>query len=159
MRHAWLVVAAAAAACTATVDSDALEATIREELFDQKGIEADDVSCPEAIECRKNKAFHCTVRAEGGEIDVRVTQQSDDCDDLRWYVDEGTISSTKIEDTIEQAFHDRFGKRALVDCGRRHRVAVPGREFRCKIENHKGDERSLVIRVEDEAGNFSWKLE
>jgi len=147
-----------APACAARLDNKNLEKEIREGLFDTSGIEAESVTCETDVECKRGRKSRCTAVAEGGEVVLQVTQTDDQCE-RRWIVDKGTISSSKIEDRVEQAFRDKTGKEAIVDCGRRYRVAVAGRQFDCEIENRKGEEATIKVTVEDDLEHVAWNLD
>ena len=147
-----------APACAAKLDNERLEKDIREGLFDTSGIESDSVTCEKDVECKRGRKSRCTAIAEGGEVVLQVTQTDDQCE-RRWIVAKGTISSSKIEDKVEQAFRDKTGKEAIVDCGRRYRVAVAGREFDCEIENRRGEEATIKVTVEDDLEHVAWNLD
>lgn len=160
MRMAILAASAAAAAgCgSATIDADKRANEIKQELYEQTGLEIDSVTCPGDVPCEKGTRFKCTAAAEGGEVVVAVNQPTDKCE-IRWTIERGTVSSAKLEDQIEQAFRDQTTSDAFVDCGRRYRVAITGREFNCEIENRKGEIETIVARMEDDLGNVYWKLD
>jgi hypothetical protein len=146
------------AACNDTVDTERDEQRIRAGVFEQTGIEIDSVACPDHVKRKKGKVFTCTAYGDGGELAVRVTQTSDD-NGARWRVSEGLVISAKLEDEIEQAFQDRLGGSFLADCGKRNRVAVPGKTFSCEIEADNGEARTITAHIDDTAGNVSWRLD
>ncbi len=147
-----------APACAPNLDNESLERDIREGLFDSSGIDAESVTCEQGVECKRGRKSRCTAIAEGGEIALQVTQTDDQCE-RRWIVNKGTISSSKIEDRVEQAFRDKTGREAIVDCGRRYRVAIAGRQFDCEIENRKGEAATIKVTVEDDLEHVAWKLD
>ena len=160
MRTAVLALIALTAACKPVVDAEAGEKSIKKWLSEQLGIEADEVTCPQDVARKNGKWFKCTATAEGGELTIRVTQTNDDGNTRFGTSDiEGVVVSARLEDQIEQAFRDRANMEVTVDCGRRHRVAVPDATFHCEVENRKGEEAPIAVRVEDRAGNVFWKLD
>jgi len=155
-----LALVAPVAGCAMTVDAEEGEKAIAKWLSEQLGIDSTEVHCPTDIPRKKEKSFKCTATAEGGELTIRVTQIDDDGHTRFGTSDiDGVIVSARLEDQIEQAFRDRADMDVTVDCGRRHRVAVPGQTFNCEVENRKGEEEAIAIRVEDRIGNVSWRLD
>jgi hypothetical protein len=160
MRTAALALVVLAVACKPVVDAEEGEKAIKSWLSEQLGIEADEVTCPKDVERKNGKWFKCTAKAEGGELTIRVTQTNDDGNTRFGTSDiEGVIVSARLEDQIEQAFRERANMEVTVDCGRRHRVAVPGSTFNCEVENRKGEDAPIAVRIEDTAGNVFWKLD
>ena len=77
---AVLVVGLAVAGCGSTVDSEQMEEDLANQLSEQAGVEAADVSvdCPDDEEAEEGNEFDCTLTAPNGdEVTVNVTITND----------------------------------------------------------------------------------
>jgi outer membrane murein-binding lipoprotein Lpp len=86
-----LVLAAAVGAlgltgCSATVDTDALEGQIAQELEAQAGVRPSSVQCPDDVAPEAGATFECTATAEDGSTATITVTQQDDQGNLSWEV-------------------------------------------------------------------------
>jgi hypothetical protein len=63
-----IVVILGLAGCTATVQTDALEQQITEELASQTGVTPTSVNCPGGVEAEAGATFECTATADDGSV-------------------------------------------------------------------------------------------
>jgi hypothetical protein len=68
------------------------------------------------------------------------------------------VSSDKLEQSIAKEMQDK-GLTAKLDCGPRFRFSVGGSSFGCKVADSEGGSGLVVVTVNDDKGNTSWKLE
>jgi Domain of unknown function (DUF4333) len=76
----------ALAACTKTVNTDALEQQIAAELQAQAGVTPSSVDCPDDVEAEAGGTFTCTATADDGSTATITVTQQDDQGNLRWEV-------------------------------------------------------------------------
>jgi hypothetical protein len=81
-----VLVAVALAACTRTVNTDALEQQIAAELQAQANVTASSVDCPDDVEAEAGGTFTCTATADDGSTATITVTQQDDEGNLRWEV-------------------------------------------------------------------------
>jgi Domain of unknown function (DUF4333) len=68
----------AAAACTKSLDSEGLEATLKEQLTQETGSTITAVDCPDEIKVETGGTFECTVTEESGTtFTLSLTQTND----------------------------------------------------------------------------------
>jgi hypothetical protein len=80
------LVAVALAACTRTVNTDALEQQIAAELQAQAGVTPSSVDCPDDVEAEAGGTFTCTATTDDGSTATITVTQQDDEGNLRWEV-------------------------------------------------------------------------
>ena len=76
--------AVAAAACTKSLDSDGLEATLQEQLERKTGSTITAVDCPDEIKVETGGMFECTVTEESGTTFTLTLTQTDDKGNVRY---------------------------------------------------------------------------
>jgi hypothetical protein len=81
-----VLVAVALAACTRTVNTDALEQQIAAELQAQANVTPSSVDCPDDVEAEAGGTFTCTATADDGSTATITVTQQDDEGNLRWEV-------------------------------------------------------------------------
>jgi hypothetical protein len=91
MRRASRLLLAAFAAlapvgCSASVDTDALEQQIKQELQAQAGVAASSVECPDDVAPEAGATFECTATTEDGSTATITVTQQDDQGNLSWEV-------------------------------------------------------------------------
>jgi hypothetical protein len=72
--------------CTATVETDALEQQIGDELAAQAGVVPVSVDCPDDVAAEAGATFECVATADDGSIATITVTQQDDQGNLRWEV-------------------------------------------------------------------------
>jgi hypothetical protein len=62
-----------------TLDTGALEGTLRDQIEAQLGVNGLSVDCPDGVKAKAGGSFECTATtAEGSTLTIRVTQTDDD---------------------------------------------------------------------------------
>ena len=74
----------AAAACTKSLDSDGLEATLQEQLTRKTASTITAVDCPDEIKVETGGTFECTVTEESGTTFTLILTQTDDQGHVRY---------------------------------------------------------------------------
>jgi hypothetical protein len=67
------------------------------------------------------------------------------------------VSAEQLEKRIAQEMQDK-GLTAKLDCGQRFRFSVKGSQFDCKVVDATGGTGRVVVTVNDDKANVSWKL-
>ena len=65
------------AACGNTLDLSDVEDTITKDA-EAAGLTVEEVDCPDDIEAKEGDTFDCTVKADGEELPLTLTQKDDD---------------------------------------------------------------------------------
>lgn len=149
------------AACGGNLDIPAVERSIADGIARQLGLAMSSVTCPRDRRAWKaGDTFRCTGKpALGGSILVEVTQK-DDHGEIGWKVTKSTglFDLKEAGEAVEQGFRDQLGTEVQLSCGERWQVGAAGDTFECAAAAADGTTRTVVITVQNEAGNISWRL-
>lgn len=148
-------------ACGGNLEIPAVEKSIADGLEQQLGLAMSSVTCPRDRRAWKaGDTFRCTGRpALGGSLLIEVTQK-DDRGEIGWKVTKssGLFDLQEAGAAVEQGFRDQMGAEVQLSCGDRWQVGTTGDTFECAAAATDGTTRTVVITVQNEAGNISWKL-
>ena len=149
-------------ACGGNLDIPGVEKSIADGLAQQLGLAMTSVTCPpEPRAPRSGDRFQCTGQpAIGGSILVEVTQK-DATGNIGWKVTKSTglFDMQAAAAAVEQGLRDQMGAEVEVSCGDRWHLGSAGDFFECVGVAADGTTPTVVITVQDDAGNISWKLQ
>lgn len=156
---ALVAVTAVMGACTRQLDMEAAKTAIKTGLTQQLSLPIASVTCPETRDIKAGDIFECKATAEtGGVLNIKVTQK-DDAGNINWELTNGDtiLSLTTLEKIITGNLKEKLDVDAVVDCGGKVRVSVPGNTFECtaKVETTT---RQVLVTMKDDKGNVDWAL-
>jgi hypothetical protein len=144
-------------ACTPKLDIDKLEGLVKQEFAEKTGIAVKTVTCPEDIKIEADQSFDCNIEAEEGkQLKAKVTQK-DDKGNVNWDANEGLLSLTAIEQSIQDGFQKQQAE-VTADCGGKFKIAFQGDTFNCKVKDAQDQTGTVEVTVSDNQGNINWKL-
>lgn len=132
------------------------ENRLQTELTKQSGIKIQQVNCPAQIATGTEKTFNCQAIAEGKSFTVSISPEKNN-QELQWST-QGLLVLPKLEETIQQGIQEQFRLDVQANCGGKVRIAKPGDAFQCQITDNRGQTRPVVVQVDDDKGNVTWKL-
>ncbi len=136
----------------------ALEKRLQTEVSKAAGITVQSVQCPAELPTDLTQPFTCQAKAEAKTFAVAVAANPKANSNERQWNTKGLLVLPKLEQTITQGIQAEFKVAVKTKCGGKIRVAKPGETFQCQITDERGQSRSVTVRVDDEAGNVTWKL-
>ncbi len=152
------VLALLLAACTRVLNTEEAEKEIRRGLQDKTGVSFTSVDCPRKRKIREGDTFECRAEAsDGGTLEVAV-EQTDSRGGVEWHVERGLVEASEVEDQVARGIREQQGMEATVDCGASAIVARKGDSFDCAVRAPTGDLGAVTVTVEDDEGNFTWRL-
>lgn len=114
------------------------------------------MECPYQLPVKPLEKFTCEAKAEGKTFAIAINASGKESE-LQWST-KGLLVLPKLEQTIAKGIQDQFKVKVKTACGGKVRIAKPGETFQCKIVDERGQSRAVTVRVDDEAGNVTWKL-
>ncbi|NJP11836.1 MAG: DUF4333 domain-containing protein [Leptolyngbyaceae cyanobacterium RU_5_1] len=133
-----------------------LENKLRANVSQKAGINVRAVNCPATTRIESGQLFNCQATAEGKTFTLSI-RSPDDKRELQWNTT-GLLVLPKLEQTIQQGIKEQFRLDVKTNCGGTIRIAKPGDTFECKVIDGRGQTKTVVVRVDDEKGNVTWKL-
>ncbi|MGF1604637.1 MAG: DUF4333 domain-containing protein [Thermosynechococcaceae cyanobacterium] len=144
-------------ACTPKLNIEKLEGLVKKEFAEQTGIAVKAVTCPEDIKIEAENAFDCDIEAEDGQkLKAKVTQKDDE-GNVKWDANEGLISLTAVEQSIQDGFQKQKAN-VTADCGGKFKIAFQGDTFTCAVKDAKDQMGEVEVTVNDNKGSINWKL-
>lgn len=139
--------------------AQALEKRLQAEVAKAAGVAVQSVACPEELPTDLAQPFTCQAKAEGKTFAVAVTAnpRNKTSEERQWNT-KGLLVLPKLEQTIASGIQAEFKVAVKTNCGGKIRIAKPGETFQCQITDARGQSRAVTVRVDDEAGNVTWKL-
>ena len=121
-----------------------------------KGIKGEVVF--DKVECAPQSAgkYRCRGDARGGgHVWMSATLRGNS---FEIALAEQIVVASRLETMIADHL-DKMGLGVLVKCGDRVRPSTPGSNFKCSIENAKGEVLNAAdVTIKDDKGNLDWKL-
>lgn len=108
------------------------------------------VECPEDVKVEAGASFHCTATSEGEDIDIIVTQESDEGDVI---AKRAHFPIESLKEQVAAAMEFQLPD-ATVDCPSDPPVGV-GNTFNCRVSSKSQSVRVKVTQVDD-FGNFTY---
>lgn len=156
---ALVCVVAGVAACSGgpgTVDSKAVEGTIRGQLRkDFAGAPVGRAKCPGKIKKQTGKQFTCTAKVSGEAVPVTVTQTNRD-PGYRALREVAVLDVAKVQTFVEMQYDQQVGVQVTASCaqGRAVIVARPQTMIPCTVTDSQGTSDTVQVLVSDTAGNI-----
>ena len=149
------------AACSTTIDMDAVGKSVTEGLQAQLGLAVASVTCPtQTMTAKAGESFECIATPkEGGRLVITV-HQKDDKGNVDWKVSktEGLLDLQLVEASVKQGLKEQVQVDATVSCGDRWKGAKPGGTFECQATTADGEKAVVDVTMTDTEGNITWKL-
>ena len=149
------------AACSTTLDMDAVGKSVTEGLQAQLGLAVASVTCPtQTVTAKAGESFECIATPkEGGRLVITV-HQKDDKGNVDWKVSktEGLLDLQLVESSVKQGLKEQAQIEANVTCGERWKGARPGGTFECQASTADGEKAVVDVTMTDTEGNITWKL-
>lgn len=148
------------AACTSSLNMEAIKTAISEGLKTQMGLTVASVTCPESREVKAADTFECTATPTvGGRLILKVTQK-DDTGNIAWELGkiEGLIDLVSLEGVIKNGVKEQDGLDVTVACGGKFRATEPGNSFECTASDAEGNKWRVEVLMKDAEGNVSYKV-
>jgi hypothetical protein len=136
------------------VNTNKAEELIAEMIADELGVEGAEVDCPATA--KEGDTFHCSAKADGVPLDVKVTQ-TDDKGGVDMRVVSGTIDGELAEKQIAGWIKKQSGTDVEVDCGRRNRLSKPGATFECTARDAGGETLTVAVDITSETGDVNFR--
>ena len=145
-------------ACNPTLNHKKLVTAIQEEFTNQTGIAVAAVTCPEDIKIQANDTFDCVIEAKDGSKITAQVVQKDDEGNIAWNTNEGLISLTTLEQSIQNGIQEQLKIKVKADCQGKFKIAYQGESFQCQVADNQGTKKTVNISVKDNQGNVNWEL-
>ena len=152
-------VVAVVAACSggsSTVDSKAVESTIRAELRkDFPGAPVGQAKCPANLKKKTGKQFTCTATVSGEPVPITVTQTDRD-PGFRTLREVAVLDVTKVQNFVQVQYDQQVGVQVTAACapGKTVIVARPQAMIPCTVTDSQGTTDTVQVLVSDTAGNI-----
>lgn len=147
------------------IDMSVVKPKVSEFVNHDFGLTGVTVACPERGAVKSGDSFECIgTTPKGGKIRVQVTQKRASGEfDLKVVRLEGVIDLDDASNIVQEGIKKRLGISMSVGCGGmeggRFAEAKPGDTRLCTAKVEGGEQKLVVITVEDNLGHISWKFE
>jgi hypothetical protein len=131
--------------------------TIKSTLKRDSTILPKSIICPEKISIKINSVFQCKVESDIGVFVVEgKIKDSEGTYDIKF---KNLMGFSLVEKRLKNQILESYNiEVSSVECPDIDRLAKPGDTFLCKVTDLKKETRTVVIKVENEYADWSWKV-
>ena len=150
-----VAVVAACSGGSSTVDSKAVETTIRAELRkDFAGAPVGRAKCPDNVKKNAGKQFTCTATVSGAPVPISVTQTDRD-PGYRTLREVAVLDVAKVQSFVQMQYDQQVGVQVTAACapGKSVLVVRPQTQIPCTVTDSQGTTDTVQVLVSDTAGN------
>jgi hypothetical protein len=151
-----LAILAACSSGSNTLDSKAVQRTIRRQLRKEfAGASVGTVKCPNHVKKKTGKQFMCTATVGGEPVPITVTQ-TDRNPGFRALRQVAVLDVAKVQAFVQMQYDQQVGVQVTATCaaGKSVLVAKPQTTIPCTVTNAQGTTDTVQVLVSDTRGNI-----